>query len=266
MAHVIESFTCSKTGIESQNEDGIFVSDHYIAVIDGTTSKTDSIVNGKTAGQFVRDSIFDTLRHLTGDEPYRVVVDMIQNRLFKEAAHVQLEAASASAIIFSKYNKQIWSIGDCQAYINHMLIRETKIIDKVLSEARAIALNALVAKGLCYEDFLVEDKGRELILPFLKLQHEFENKNVKYGYSVFNISGHPERIIPKVYQVQCGDMVVLASDGYPSLADTLAESERELFELLSRDPLLYTEYVSTKGLKKGNVSFDDRTYIRFIVM
>ena len=57
--------------------------------------------------------------------------------------------------------------------------------------------------------------------------------------------------------------IVLASDGYPVLKGTLAESERELSEILKNDPLCYKVYCSTKGLKKGNVSFDDRSYIRF---
>lgn len=45
---------------------------------------------------------------------------------------------------------------------------------------------------------------------------------------------------------------------------TLAESKKELSEILKNDPLCYKEYCSTKGQKKGNVSFDDRSYIRFL--
>ena len=48
---------------------------------------------------------------------------------------------------------------------------------------------------------------------------------------------------------------------YPSLK----ESEDELAKIIATDPLCYKTYFSTKGLKKGNVSFDDRTYIRFKV-
>jgi len=57
--------------------------------------------------------------------------------------------------------------------------------------------------------------------------------------------------------------LVLASDGYPVLKDTLAESEAALRELIQKDPLCYRENKGTKGLAKGNDSFDDRTYIRF---
>ncbi len=57
--------------------------------------------------------------------------------------------------------------------------------------------------------------------------------------------------------------IVLASDGYPKLKSTLKESEEELAKIIEIDPLCYKTYFSTKGLKKGNFSFDDRTYIRF---
>ena len=56
--------------------------------------------------------------------------------------------------------------------------------------------------------------------------------------------------------------VVLASDGYPYLMPSLAASEQRLAELLERDPLLYQEFKSTKGLVAGNLSFDDRAYVK----
>jgi dGTP triphosphohydrolase len=69
----------------------------------------------------------------------------------------------------------------------------------------------------------------------------------------------------KTYKVCNGDTVVLASDGYPVLKATLSESEHELNKVIKENPLCNKGYLSTKGLKKGNLSFDDRTYIKFIV-
>jgi glycerophosphoryl diester phosphodiesterase len=56
--------------------------------------------------------------------------------------------------------------------------------------------------------------------------------------------------------------VVLASDGYPFLRASLVESEHALADLLQRDPLLFQAYKSTKGLVRGNMSFDDRAYVK----
>ena len=59
--------------------------------------------------------------------------------------------------------------------------------------------------------------------------------------------------------------VVLASDGYPFLKPTLAESEEALLHLIAHDPQCIHDFIATKGLVAGNKSFDDRTYIRFRV-
>lgn len=57
--------------------------------------------------------------------------------------------------------------------------------------------------------------------------------------------------------------VVLASDGYPFLKSTLAESEEELAEQIAHDPQNINTFIASKGLLEGNRSFDDRTYVRF---
>jgi len=47
------------------------------------------------------------------------------------------------------------------------------------------------------------------------------------------------------------------------LAETLQESESLLAKHLTDDPLNIGQFKATKGLLKGNRSFDDRAYIRF---
>ena len=56
--------------------------------------------------------------------------------------------------------------------------------------------------------------------------------------------------------------VVLASDGYPRILPTLAASEEALAGLLAADPLCIGPLCGTKGVRPGNVSFDDRAYVR----
>ena len=72
--------------------------------------------------------------------------------------------------------------------------------------------------------------------------------------------------IPRIdiYDIPAGTEIILASDGYPYLENTLEASESKLKYILENDPLCYTLYKSTKGIQKGNVSFDDRSYVRFV--
>lgn len=58
--------------------------------------------------------------------------------------------------------------------------------------------------------------------------------------------------------------MILASDGYPKLFNSLIESELYLKKIINEDPLCYKLFKSTKGINKGKLSFDDRAYIKFI--
>ena len=264
---IIEKYICSKTGDDSKNEDGLFINENFISVIDGATSKSDRLYSGKTGGQILKDSIIQTLSELRGDENYIDAIRAIQYNIIKVKDELNIDHAAASAVIFSRYCKQLWLIGDCQARIGARTIRPRNKVDALLSEARSFAIAALLKQGYSVEQLQKNDLGRESILPFLKMQKVFENSDGKYGYYVLNTDPSPidPEVITKVYQVRSGDEVILASDGYPELKDTLEQSEQYLFDLIKRDPLLYEYYPTTKGLMNGNVSFDDRTYIRFIV-
>ena len=67
----------------------------------------------------------------------------------------------------------------------------------------------------------------------------------------------------KVHKISESDFtIILASDGYPEVFNTLQESEDYLDYILKNDPLCYRIFKSTKGLKKGNLSFDDRAYVK----
>ena len=90
------------------------------------------------------------------------------------------------------------------------------------------------------------------------------NYSGEFGYDVIN-GGKicPDNVI--VYQVKAGDRVILASDGYPDLFDTIEETENYLFLMLENDPLCIHDLRGTKGVLPGNQSFDDRSYIGFYV-
>lgn len=260
-----EVYTESKTGSREKNEDAVYYNADFIAVIDGATSKTEADLDGKTGGQLCAGQIVNTIRNLKGDITAPEAARQIWKDLKEMENKYRLEEkgihSCASAVIFSCFRKEIWLVGDCRYMINGQEYSEVKHIDRVLSEARAAAVHMLLEKGITEEQLMEHDLSREMILPLLREQKYLENGPKPYGYPVFNCHTEPGNII--IRKVPDKSSIVLASDGYPVLKETLAESERELSEILKKDPLCYKEYCSTKGLKKGNVSFDDRSYIRF---
>lgn len=259
-----EIYTESKTGRQENNEDAIYYDKRFVAVIDGATSKTKAVSDGKTGGQLCVQQITNTIHNLnenvTGEAAvFQIYLDLKEMEKLRGLERKGIHCC-ASAVIFSCARKEIWAIGDCQYMIDGQHYTNSKPVDRIMSEARVVAVHMLLQKGITEEQLLQHDYSREMIFPLLQEQKYLENSNTPYGYQVFNCHTQPEFIIRKVPD-RC--KIVLASDGYPFLRETLAESEKELSELLREDPLCYKRYYSTKGMQMGNISFDDRSYIRF---
>ncbi len=248
-----------------KNEDALLITCNFIAVIDGVTAKNARAFDGSTGGRRASEKICEAIALFEEDITAREAVDKITDKVSElYEVNEPKGAAAAGAIIFSKLRNEIWSIGDCQCLINGKLFPHEKEIDRINAYVRALVLEMAKREGKTQEELLENDVGREFIMPILEKQHIFANKTGRFSYGVLNGMPVPDEHII-IHKVNMGDEIVLASDGYPYLKATLAESERLLKEELINNPLCDGEYRSTKGKAKDNISFDDRTYIRFKV-
>lgn len=270
---IVEQFIQSKTGDLADCEDRIHVSDNFLAVIDGATSKTDKRWSGHTGGQIAADLINKTLAEI---DPGITIFDAAKQLTAKIRQFYQehdaldfieadpKERFSASAVILSLKRNEIWSIGDCQYMIGDQLYSITKEVDRITSEARSLYLTLQIAAGKNIEALREADAGRQFILPLLEKQAYFQNNPAagEYWYPALDGFPVPKEGIVRISLPDKIDTIILASDGYPFLKDSLADSEAELDQLLREDPLLMRELKSTKGLSNGNVSYDDRAYLK----
>ena len=273
-ATILETYIQSKTVNQADCEDVIHLSEYFIAVIDGATSKTGDRWDGKTGGRKAAEIIDATLHQLPHDCPSRQAADMMtsaisafyaDNYFDTQAAANPERRATASVVAVSLYRQEIWSIGDCQFMLDNAAFTVRKKVDEVTEEARAFFLESTMLAGHCtVEDALRHDPGREFIMPLLERQQRFQNNPDagQFYYAAVDGFAIPDDGIVVKSIPEDVSHVVLASDGYPFLKQSLAESEQLLADLLKRDPLLFREYKSTKGLVEGNVSFDDRAYVK----
>lgn len=272
---VIESFIESKTGDMSDCEDGIVVTSDYVAVIDGYTSKSDFRWEGKTPGVVAKEIIAKTIEGLNSQSTMEEAVDNItedifrfykENNLVDVMARGSAKRISACLILYSKYLNELWVIGDSQALVNGKHYTNEKDIDRIVSEVRSLFINIQLNSGLDEKDLYDKDVGREFIMPILEGQSDLQNsdKYSEYNYILFDGFSFDKDLV-KVIKLEEVEEIVLASDGYYELYDTLKETEESLKVVLEEDPLMYKKYKSTKGLAKGNISFDDRAYVRFEV-
>ena len=287
---IIESSIIGKKSPEAC-EDGMVVTDDFIAVIDGSTSKTPKhlnpdMKNGRYAMMLISEYIREELKtDASVDEFCQGVTAYIYNKVYEKLGveerlkeHPE-ERLTASAILYSRTRNEVWMVGDCQAIIDGKLYENGKPYEEKIARKRV----ELIAQGLSPAE------ARKQIEPLL-IKAMLSGQNQTYtvidgfpiyreGVKVVSVSDFcsVQNSVSSSDSVPCSDSasasdtipsssseIVLASDGYPFLKPTLAASEAALAEQIANDPQNIHSFIATKGIVEGNKSFDDRTYIRFV--
>lgn len=293
---IIESSIIGKKSPEAC-EDGMVVTDDFIAVIDGSTSKTPKhlnpdMKNGRYAMMLISEYIREELKaDASVDDFCQGVTAFIYNKVYEKLGveewlkeHPE-ERLTASAILYSWTRNEVWMVGDCQAIIDGKLYENGKPYEEKIARKRV----ELIEQGLSPAE------ARKQIEPLL-IKAMLSGQNQTYtvidgfpiyreGVKVVSVSDSSS-VQDSVSSsdscsvqdpVSCSGSasasdtipsssseIVLASDGYPFLKPTLAASEAALAEQIANDPQNIRSFIATKGIVEGNKSFDDRTYIRFV--
>ena len=288
---IIESSIIGKKSQEAC-EDGMVITDDFIAVIDGSTSKTPKhlnpdMKNGRYAMMLISEYIREELKaDASVDDFCQGVTAYIYNKVYEKLGveerlkeHPE-ERLTASAILYSRTRNEVWMVGDCQAIIAGKLYENGKPYEQEIARKRV----ELIEQGLSPAE------ARKQIEPLLikaMLSGQNQTYTVIDGFPIYregvkvasvSDSSSVQDSVPASDSVPCSDSVsasgtisvssseiVLASDGYPFLKPTLAASEAALAEQIANDPQNIHSFIATKGIVEGNKSFDDRTYIRFSV-
>lgn len=265
---ITECFLQGKRPNQEFCEDGYVLTPHFAAVIDGSTSK----VAGRNGGREAMLTVTEAIKTLPADADKEEMLSHLTRALAeKNIPQAKNEAQyrlTCSAVIFSRARRCVWLVGDCQCRWGGRTFTNGKEVDRILTQARGDILRYLLAHGHTVEELRADDLGRKFIFSALREQTNFQNDPSPFNpfrYPV--LDGTPvapalvPEISPPIYIKEC----VLASDGYPQLCDTLSETERSLKKILSEDPLCISANAGTKAWLPGNLSFDDRCYLRFSI-
>lgn len=269
--YIIEQFIKGKK--DGKCEDDLLITEDFICVIDGVTSKSnfklDNMTTGRLAANLIKECVRDFRTDISCKQAIESLTETIHHfyidvGILDVAERETTERLAACAIIFSKYREELWVIGDCQYMLDGHHYENPKVVDDITSEARALFVASEIKMGKTVEEMLEYDSSREYILPLIKRGAAYQNNKTNNEYSYAVIDGFPvnEQDV-KVVSIRETKEIVLASDGYPKLFTTLLETEKYLQHVMETDPLCYKIFKSTKGLVKGNDSFDDRTYVQF---
>ena len=266
----------------------------FVAVIDGSTSKSsrrchrDFSLHRRSNGELAMHIVTAFIKKMPKDiscHQFCVGVSAAVRSRYKKALLPHLaqhpeDRLTASVVVFSRLRRELWFIGDCQsliipvetsgvsgtvglsdasgASVKPIFLDNPKPSEQELAERRAAIIKSSPQP---WDHFLTDDTARKAIIPRMLETMQQQNN----GYSVvdgFPVDERHVRVVPLDFRPW---EVVLASDGYPFLCPTLAESEEKLAWQRANDPLNIGDFKATKAFVEGNDSFDDRAYIRFTV-
>jgi glycerophosphoryl diester phosphodiesterase len=263
---------------QKKSEDGIVITNDFIAVIDGSTSKATRqwsrrLSNGCYAmtivSRIIRRMPAETSCHQFCVSATKAIRDVYlpfwkiagrQSTAETLVMHPE-ERLCASAVVYSNRRREIWLVGDCQCLIGGELCENPKPYEQTLAEHRAERARQLLSEGMTVDELLANDQARAAIIP--EMLQEMKNQNKTYA--VIDGFPIPETCVPIITLDFRPWEIVLATDGYPFLCTTLKESEEKLETQRRTDPLNIDRFLATKGFTPGSNSFDDRTYVRFTV-
>ena len=272
---IIESIIIGKKSQEAC-EDGMVVTDDFIAVIDGSTSKTPKhlnpdMKNGRYAMMLISEYIREELKaDASVDDFCQGVTAYIYNKVYEKLGveerlkeHPE-ERLTASAILYSRTRNEVWMVGDCQATIDGKLYENGKPYEEKIARKRV----ELIEQGLSPAE------ARKQIEPLL-IEAMLSGQNKTYtvidgfpiyqeGVKVVALKMKPASSCIETYfqehskPVSSLNEVVLASDGYPFLKPTLAASEAALAEQIANDPQNIRSFIATKGIVEGKLYFPEK--------
>lgn len=265
---IIEQFTMNKMGRDELNEDCLVTTPDFIAVMDGVTTKTCPEIDGRSGGRFAVDYAAAVIRGFAPDITARAAVDLLSSALHRAVAEKvslppQGERPAFAFIAYSRHRREVWRVADPYLIMDGIAHPNEVAPDSITSGARALMIEIALRKGATEADIARKDIGRDFIEPLRMGQCVFANRPGPYGYGVINGNPVPDEFL-QIFDARQAHEIVFQTDGYPHAFRTLAESEAYLAAVLKEDPLLFRKHKSTKGVQAGNISFDDRTFVRFL--
>lgn len=261
--NIIEDYSRGKYDNEELNEDGLYIEDNFIVVVDGATSVLkNQNPAGKKGGRLARELVLNYFETCDYRKKAHQVFDELA-ALFVERQKQYDEKLKASVCVYSKYYKELWTVGDCQIMLDGE-VQDTHLkVDTTMAELRSFIINSLIIQGkYTEEELLLNDVSKDIVFDLIaEYQSALENTSSDYAYTVLN--GYDLVVNPNIRSLKDEKEIIIASDGYPELKRTLHESELRLSQINDSDPLCFRENKQAKGMQPGMISFDDRTYVKF---
>lgn len=257
---LVEAFTASMTRTAEDNEDAYVDTGSVVAVFDGRSP--DRPLGSLSA---------------PGRKPARVLCEAVT--AMSEASDPDIVAGrlhaavrdfcvgypgdvAASGVLIDLKSRRVLRLGGVSVGVRGVFSVPVNHFDVAAAHARAAFLGSLLSVGHSVEALQETDQGHEMVvLPLTRKKKAWRNSSYSiFGFACIDGTSTPREMI-EVWDLERGDEVVVATDGYPVPEFSLSESEEALKDSLRSDPLRLSP-PGVRGVRAGAASYDDRTYVR----
>jgi hypothetical protein len=257
---IAEHFTCGKDS-RGYSEDRIVISENHFGVLDGSRGPEDL---GRETISAILDTATEYLTSISATARFEDVASELDSitRVYKDRAGV-IDFKRSGGFVFCLYSShfnEIWRVGDCKFRNGGRVYSNMFKAEEICAAARSLILKSKLNSGLTPEDIMKSDDYHHSIDDLLLHEASFLNA----ANDPFGIGAVIGDSTPTVFQERAEarpGRLVITTDGYPKVLDTLEETEAELKSLLIKDPLCIDANQQCKGLAPGLVSFDDRSFV-----
>ncbi|GHF49959.1 hypothetical protein FHX82_003828 [Amycolatopsis bartoniae] len=264
MIEVVESVVVPKSD-HSPCADRLIAGPATWGVADGATAKPWDDPRGPD-GAILADAVSTLLANLPRGADFAEAVRAATAEVAEMLAQAGIRPGRGSAVSFcvlQPAKRQIWRVGEARVMIDGRPVPTPGQAEDVVATARALAIESFLAAGETPESLRDVDRGRAAVEPLLRSLVELRNSATsRFAHAAIDGNPVPDHLT-EIIPLRDGDHdIVIATDGYVTIAPTLGESEKLLAGRIERDPLMIEEPTATKGVGRGANSFDDRAYIR----
>ncbi|WP_114009888.1 hypothetical protein [Cohaesibacter intestini] len=256
----LEAFSLGKAE-DGYSEDRLIRTAHHFGVLDGS--------RGPGYGEAdVITAIMDDAVSMMGAVPKDITLEALVEAFTALVRARKIEARFDDLrrtggfvfCLYSAHHHEIWRVGDCKFRLRGETNAKFWRTEELCAETRAMMIRSMRYDGLSEAEIMAHEAYDQLIAAPLSCEANYLNRDDDdAAFGAIIGTAVPAPFIER-YPAQSGRLVI-TSDGYPALFDTLADSEAHLAALLTQDPLCIGINLQCKGLGPGRVSFDDRSYI-----
>lgn len=259
------------------SSDGFIFTKNYAVVIDSKKDENSLTVKDKKLSEYLQQSFINYTKVANPCHTSKQFIEAFHKYMQRQYAELGVlktltdnkkQRPYITSAVYNKHYNEVWLFGDCQCLIGGEHFTNRNFIDDVLIQVRRLYLESRILEGDSAESLIVTDENNEVLKPLLCMKRTFLNRHnntadfYDFFYSAIDGFSYPSENIIVIKVPTKVTEVILATDGYLELRDSLEDTEETLAEELGYNALGVKDFRNATMRSNHSLGYDDRTYLK----